>query len=160
MGHRNDILDDELATPERRASELIWLWALFATIISAGFYMIPLLVIFPDFNQKASPKVEFLSGLFSILHLIMAMAMMNEFVNKKYEKLLKGGYYILLFGSGIFFIGAVLTITNIAPKVLPFPNDEAELSFWGENYEAIIILFIIFLKFLLIKPLTRFLAKK
>jgi hypothetical protein len=162
MGYGNEILDDELASPKKGSEELIWLWALIATVTSAGFYMLPLLIIYPDFGEKASPQNEFLSGLLSFLHLFMAMAMVKSFIhNCHYQKLLKGGYYILLFGSGIFLLGSVLSIFNvIIPARMAIIEGQASLSFWEENYEAIITIFIVFLKFLLIKPLARVLSKK
>ncbi|MGK0388236.1 MAG: hypothetical protein ACI94Y_000964 [Maribacter sp.] len=162
MGHRDEILDDELASPKKGARELIWLWALIATVTSAGFYMLPLLVFYPDFGKTASPQDEFLSGLLSFLHLFMAMAMVKYFIhNCHYQTLLKGGYYILLFGSGVFLLGSVLSIFGvIIPARDHFLQDGTALGLWEENYEAIITIFIVFIKFLLIKPLTRFLSKK
>ena len=161
MGYGNEILDDELASPKKGAGELIWLWALIATVTAAGFYMIPLLIIYPNFGETASPQNEFLSGLLSFLHLFMAMIMMNSFINKNYKKLLRGGYYILLFGSGIFLLGSVLSIFDvIISERMAMIEDQAPLSFWGENYEAIITIFIVFLKFLAIKPIALLLSEK
>lgn len=163
MRRQNDILDDELATPSKKATnDMVWFWALIFTFISAILYLLPLLIIFPDFEEKASPLNEFLSGLLSFLHLIIAMVMMDSFTRQNYKKVLKGGYYILLFGSGVFFVGAVLSMAGFVPEGLPIPSCEVgeEYSFWDENYEAIIILLIIFLKALSIKPIARFLSKK
>jgi len=155
---KNQILDDDFTQkhPKKEINN-IRLHALTAVITMAFAYLFIYLVFFESIEFSSRVMKVVVEDSASILHLVMAMTFFNYSVAEGDYKLnIKGGYYILLFGSGLFLIGASISLFD---EIFEWIEKEGTYNFWSANYKHFITLIVIFVKFLLIKPIALILIK-
>lgn len=155
---KNQILDEDFRQEKpKKEVKNIMLDALTAVLIMAFLYAFIFTVFIDDVEYSNVVMEAIVEDSVSILHLLMAMAYLNHGTIKgDYKPNVKGGYYILLFGSGIFFIGASISIIEYS---IGWIENGRTHSFWNANYQHIITLAVIFVKFLLIRPIALLLNK-
>lgn len=158
---KNDILDEDLTIESPKDKEEVkntMSEALAAVLVAAFIYFLFLMLDFKYFNIYNPVYKAFFNDSLSIIHLLMAMIYLNyKITNGDYKKNVKGGYYILLFGSGIFFIGA--SISLVEGMTNAFSREYSWIDFWNLNYQHIITLLVILIKLILIYPISLILMK-
>lgn len=154
----NEILDDEIIHPvSEKRMKLFWLEVLLSVIFMSFFYGLFHIFVMEKMQlfhywlwheiTKSAP---------SILHLFMTMAFVNYNVCKgDYKMNVRSGCYVLLFGSGLFFIGS---IWGAIEGIITMDYESIHHYAYINRYE-IVTLGVIFIKCLLIIPFAKFLTK-
>lgn len=153
------ILDEDLIERNPKQEEKDFrIQVVFAVGLAAFLYLIILIIFSESVSIDNIFHYTIVEDSLSIIHLLIAATYMNFVINKGDYKLnVKAGYYILVLGSGFFFIGAIISLIDGLYEYL----SEGLLlrEFWIVNYKHIITLGVIFVKFLLIKPIAFLLTK-
>ncbi len=150
----HEILDDELAQP--RGNSGAFYVQLFTAILFATVFYTPFYILVVDGIQYESIyKTTIVKDSISVLHQLLGMLFFHfSYARNREDKSRKGGFYFLLFVSGFFFLGASF---ELASNILLRDQVAYEqgFSFWSQNYEHLITLFVIFIKFIIIIPLVK-----
>jgi len=153
----DELLDDEFVEEKPEEEQDIRILATSAVVVGFSSYVLTfILILLPLLSGAAKSELSsFEHNFYTIFHLIIAMIYFNyHFAKGDKAYNIKGGYYIIIIGSALYILFALLYILLVA-----LFSSKLEEILLGIGDEVIYGILVITIKCFLVKPIAHLFLK-